>query len=88
MRDKVAKLYLLTLTTIFEEAAKAEGSPLLKEILAAIGMLATLPDHRSALVSLGLLNNVLVAARTHIGEPKVVKTALGCLVNLTGSKDT
>ena len=79
----------MTLATILEASCQqTESSDLLKETLAAIGMLAVVPEHRDALITLQVITHVLTAARENLKISQVVKTALGSLINLTSGKES
>ena len=56
--------------------------------MASLGMLASSQEHREALLTQDIITNVLKAARAHIGNAKLLKTALGCLINLTAGKES
>ena len=57
---------------------------LLKETIATMGELAAEPEHREALIAgADVVFDVLQAARQNFAHPKLMKTALGCLINFS-----
>lgn len=61
-----------------------------KEILGCLGVLAVDAAHRKEVLENDGAAHVVMSARLHLNKPKLVKTALGCLINLAqddGAKD-
>jgi hypothetical protein len=56
---------------------------LLKVAIACIGAFAAIKDHRDALKETEIVTDVLLSARSHLTHAKLIKTALGCLINLS-----
>ena len=83
-------MYLLTLATIIE--MNADNPPmdnhstfLLKECIATLGVLASDPANREALAS-NTVSHVLAIAKANMGHAKLLKTSLGCLINIASTQ--
>mmetsp|Transcript_19514 Transcript_19514/g.18638 ORF Transcript_19514/g.18638 Transcript_19514/m.18638 type:complete len:138 (-) Transcript_19514:640-1053(-) len=96
-KDEVAKNFLYTLMTfvkIFTETQQNKQDENLnhydrlgvafihKEILGCLGVLAANENHRKEIVSSNGIYFVIVSAKINVNKPKIIKTALGCLINL------
>ena len=53
-----------------------------KEILGCLGVLAADDNHRKEIVQNNGIYYVIISAKLNINKPKIIKTALGCLINL------
>lgn len=53
-----------------------------KEILGTLGVLAVEDIHRKEIFENDGVANVILSAKYNLNKPKIIKTALGCLINL------
>ena len=57
-----------------------------KEIIGCLGVLAVEEKHRQEIVDNNQgLSLVVTAAKLNLNKPKIVKTTLGCLINLAST---
>lgn len=56
-----------------------------KEILGCLGVLAVDEGHRKEIAENEGIPLVIQSALLNINKPKIIKTALGCLINLASS---
>ena len=59
-----------------------------KEILGCLGVLAVGEKHRKEIMDNEGISLVIQSALLNVNKPKIIKTALGCLINLASSQDT
>lgn len=52
-----------------------------------MGVLASDEKHRKEIVDNDGIYYVILSAKLNINKPKLVKTALGCLINLTSTQE-
>ena len=52
-----------------------------------MGALAADANHRKEIVNNNGIYYVIISARLNINKPKIIKTALGCLINLASQAE-
>ena len=97
-KDEVAKNFLYTLMSFVEIFLDAQSSNqqqdlspydklgisfIHKEILGSLGVLAANETHRKEISQNNGSFFVIHSAKLNINKPKLIKTALGCLINLS-----
>ena len=58
-----------------------------KEILGCLGVLAVEETHRKEITENDGLQLIIMSAKLNINKPKIIKTALGCLINMASTED-
>lgn len=59
-----------------------------KELLGCIGVLASESKNRDVILNNKGIQLVVYCGKLNINKPKIVKTALGCLTNLSTSNES